>query len=239
MSGSTDTGRVGVHFHGNAGSGKSEHRFRSEQRDEQRRVAFGYPVTRAFATTLEVSEYLNCDRIVCLICGRTFALLTQHLRLTHSMGAIEYKERYRLPRKRGLIGLAVSQKLSTALLKTIASGKLGTHNEIARRARAGKIFAPSISKGSYLSLAVREGNARPGRRVRGAVFPAERRSCQCGETFVVKRWSNKRFCSQKCRTRKKVFYACVLCGQFVSKSEWYRQRHREILHLCTLCRNGT
>ena len=237
MSGSTDTGRVGIHFPGNAGRGRSEHRFRSEQRDEGRRVAFGYPVTVPFAHSADALAYLDSDKLVCLLCGREFTLLSQHLRKTHSMTAREYKTRYNLPIKRGLCGPSLSRLFSVVMRRTMAAGKLGDPSVCAARARSG-ITWRHIEKGPFAMLRLRESNASPMRRVK-ATLPFEQRTCECGVRFSAKRWMRKRFCSYECAMRLRPPvpspYICVRCASPVSKSVWYRQSHRGVAHLCVEC----
>ncbi len=62
----------------------------------RRRIMPGYPIEKPFETREQVEEYLNVDRLVCLLCGRTFKSLCTHL-LVHGTNADAYKEKYGLP----------------------------------------------------------------------------------------------------------------------------------------------
>lgn len=57
-----------------------------------------------FGSRQEAKEYLTKERLECLLCGKAFANLTNHLRQTHSISGAEYKAQLRLPKTRGLVG---------------------------------------------------------------------------------------------------------------------------------------
>jgi hypothetical protein len=60
--------------------------------------------TRRFTTKAAAVEYLSRDRLECLICGKEFEGLHNHVSRTHGVSAREYKIAFNLPRKRGLEG---------------------------------------------------------------------------------------------------------------------------------------
>jgi hypothetical protein len=62
----------------------------------------GYPVPPRVFSEDEIRAYFEGDRIVCLICGRTYRLLGVHLARAHDMTIEDYRERYGLPFSRGL-----------------------------------------------------------------------------------------------------------------------------------------
>lgn len=64
----------------------------------------GFPKAFVFQTREELDEYLSGDRVTCLLCGRTYALLDTHLRAQHGMTSDDYRERYGIPANRGLCG---------------------------------------------------------------------------------------------------------------------------------------
>lgn len=64
----------------------------------------GYPKDFVFETRADLDQYLSGDRVTCLLCGRTYALLDTHLRAQHSMTSDDYRARYGIPGNRGLCG---------------------------------------------------------------------------------------------------------------------------------------
>jgi hypothetical protein len=62
----------------------------------RRKVMPGYPVEKPFETREEVNNYLNSDRLICLLCGKTYKSLCTHVRV-HGITADDYKEKYGLP----------------------------------------------------------------------------------------------------------------------------------------------
>jgi hypothetical protein len=57
-----------------------------------------------FSSMKDVEAYLGGDKLECLICGRVFAGLQQHVNRAHDMSAREYKLRFGLPLSRPLWG---------------------------------------------------------------------------------------------------------------------------------------
>ena len=67
----------------------------------RRKIMPGYPVEKPFETRQEIDDYLNSDRLVCLLCGKTYKSLCGHLSV-HGTNADDYKEKYGLPFGAGL-----------------------------------------------------------------------------------------------------------------------------------------
>lgn len=67
----------------------------------RRKIMPGYPIEKPFETRQEIDDYLNSDRLVCLICGKTYKSLCGHLSV-HGTNADDYKEKYGLPFGAGL-----------------------------------------------------------------------------------------------------------------------------------------
>ncbi len=63
----------------------------------------GFPWDSQFVTKDEVDAYFMGDEITCLLCGRQFKSLHNHLRILHDMQTDEYKELFGIPWRRGLI----------------------------------------------------------------------------------------------------------------------------------------
>lgn len=57
-----------------------------------------------------VQEYEEDGRLICLSCGRSFALLAPHLARTHEMSSAEYREAYELPRRLSLRAAALTER---------------------------------------------------------------------------------------------------------------------------------
>jgi hypothetical protein len=71
-----------------------------------------YPWRGKFRTKTEIDDYLAGNKVQCLICGKLFKALSQHLEKTHDITADDYREQYGLPWRRGLCGIETSKKLS-------------------------------------------------------------------------------------------------------------------------------
>lgn len=67
----------------------------------RRKIMPGFPVEEPFKTRQEVDNYLNVDRLICLLCGKTYKSLCAHLAV-HGTNADDYKEKYGLPLGCGL-----------------------------------------------------------------------------------------------------------------------------------------
>lgn len=127
MSGSTDTGRVAVHFpnrrSGRAGGNKPEHAFRADRHAERararRKVMAGFPILEPFRSKQDVDRYLGQPKIQCLLCGKWYKRLAGHLRI-HEISEDEYRERYRIPWSAGLLGTEAWQKYSASAHRMIS-----------------------------------------------------------------------------------------------------------------------
>jgi hypothetical protein len=60
----------------------------------------------SFHTRQQVERYFNSETIECLLCGRRFRRLGQHLAAKHDMRADDYRRRFGLPWSRGLTSAA-------------------------------------------------------------------------------------------------------------------------------------
>ena len=60
------------------------------------------PEFATFRTQAQVKRYLGGATISCLLCGGCFQRLASHLAYKHDLSARQYKDRYGLPRSRGL-----------------------------------------------------------------------------------------------------------------------------------------
>jgi len=72
----------------------------------------------------EVRRYLDQPKLTCLLCGRTYALLSKHVNFAHDMDADSYKEMYGLPWSKALAGTEYREALGQRLRRTRALGKI-------------------------------------------------------------------------------------------------------------------
>jgi hypothetical protein len=70
-----------------------------------------------FGTKAEIDDYFCGNKVQCLLCGKWFKTLHQHLGRTHDVTVDDYRERYGLPWRRGLCGAGTSEKISKNMLK--------------------------------------------------------------------------------------------------------------------------
>jgi len=83
----------------------------------------GFPWKGKFTTRSEIDRYFsNDDGIQCLLCGRILGTLQNHLQIVHGVSHEEYRKRYGLPWRRGLVSRTVSKKHSASLIKRIKNG---------------------------------------------------------------------------------------------------------------------
>lgn len=92
--------------------------------NEVRRVSEGFPWRSQFSSRQEVDEYLNRERITCLICGREFSVIGHlHLRI-HNITVDDYKIKFGIPLTLGLTSQGVKEKKRANLLKLQEEGKM-------------------------------------------------------------------------------------------------------------------
>ena len=83
----------------------------------------GFPWKGKFVTINEIDEYFsNPEGIQCLLCGRIYKTLNGHLQFIHDISHEEYRARYGLPWRRGLVSKGVSKRLSDLLTRRIRNG---------------------------------------------------------------------------------------------------------------------
>ena len=82
-----------------------------------------FPWKGKFTTRSEVDRYFsNGDGIQCLLCGRFLGTLQNHLQIVHGVSHEEYRERYGMPWRKGLVSRTVSKKHSASLTNRIKNG---------------------------------------------------------------------------------------------------------------------
>ena len=74
-------------------------------------VSSAFPVNEPFESRSELEFYLSGDKIQCLLCGKEFKNLGNHL-MAHNISGNDYRLRYNIPKKTGLCTKAASKALS-------------------------------------------------------------------------------------------------------------------------------
>jgi hypothetical protein len=60
--------------------------------EERRKVLPGYPKDLVFKNYEEYKQYFVGDRIICLLCGKHYRSLGNHLRVSHETTVEDYKK---------------------------------------------------------------------------------------------------------------------------------------------------
>lgn len=143
----------------------------------------GFPVTTPFDSRDAVEEYLKDERLTCLLCGRRFKSLGQHVVRLHGWTVREYQEYYALP---------LSESL--ACEQTQAAYSEGTQKdaEWMRQIRALRETDGAYAKGSS---AFKRNIASMHRR--GGAPPHALVCRTCGKPFESK-FKEQIYCSRTC-----------------------------------------
>lgn len=100
-----------------------------------------FPWNGKFTTKDEIDQYFSHpDTIQCLLCGRLYKGLNVHLRIAHEISHEEYRSRFGLPWRKGLVSRNVSKGLSSLTTERIKNGsfKPKANNKVAAdKIRAG------------------------------------------------------------------------------------------------------
>jgi len=101
----------------------------------------GFPWNGIFTEKDEIDQYFSHpDTIQCLLCGRLYKGLNVHLRIAHEISHEEYRSRFGLPWRKGLVSRNVSKGLSSLTTERIKNGsfKPKANNKVAAdKIRAG------------------------------------------------------------------------------------------------------
>jgi len=123
-------GLGGTGFIGHAGSSK-----RAEEACRARRyVEPGFPIVTPFQSIEDVRAYLSGDKIICLLCGKEYRGIGNHIQAIHGMSVDQYKEFYNIPWTYGLLCSDSSALYSGSMKKRMAEGfvcpiKIGKEHE--------------------------------------------------------------------------------------------------------------
>ncbi|MDE9484466.1 MucR family transcriptional regulator [Xenorhabdus bovienii] len=72
----------------------------------------------------QLGEYLNHEKIECLECGARFSFLGNHVRKSHHMTLVEYREKFNIPATTPLAGLEYRRKHRDKIKQLQADGRL-------------------------------------------------------------------------------------------------------------------
>ncbi len=104
--------------------------------EERRRVLPGYPKDFVFKNYEEYKQYFVGDRITCLLCGKHYRSLGNHLKISHETTMEDYKKKYGILWRKSLICNEYYEIRSKEAKKTIANGKLIPQTLEGRRKQA-------------------------------------------------------------------------------------------------------
>jgi hypothetical protein len=90
---------------------------------KRRKPVEGYPKHFVFECREDVDSYLGGDKIICLLCGLDFRGLGPHLNAVHLISDDQYREKYGLPYKRGLVCTDTHERMSSHAKKYFADNK--------------------------------------------------------------------------------------------------------------------
>lgn len=114
----------------------------------------------------ELVEYIGADLMQCLVCGRRFAFLANHLRRRHGVSSKEYRADWGLPASTPLAGVKFRKARSVLAHRLIAEGKLdpctALASEIARAAGRGYRVDWERAEQAARAAAIRHPELPPG-----------------------------------------------------------------------------
>ena len=94
----------------------------------------GYPKTTMFSNIDDIKEYLNGEKIICLLCGRAYKAIAGHIAV-HGISTDEYKEKYGLPYRQGLTSTLTKSKNVANGKKGIGFASIKNIDEVREKAR--------------------------------------------------------------------------------------------------------
>jgi len=115
--------------------------FHGQTPEARRRVLPGYPKNFVFKSYDEYKQYFVGDRIICLLCGKHYRALGNHLRVSHEVEIEDYKKKYGILWTKSLLCNDTHEITSDIAKERIANGELIPKDIQGRRKQA--IFARS------------------------------------------------------------------------------------------------
>jgi len=118
--------------------------FHGQTPEARRRVLPGYPKNFVFKSYDEYKQYFVGDRIICLLCGKHYRALGNHLRVSHETDIEDYKEKYGILWTKSLLCNDSHEIQSNNTKERIANGEFIPRDIEERRKQA--VFARSHKK---------------------------------------------------------------------------------------------
>lgn len=87
----------------------------------------GFPKRVPFASADEAKAYLAPETIICLVCGKHYKLLGNHLRSTHKIDPDEYRAGYQIPWTLGLTPARLTALKSEGMKERLADPAFAQH----------------------------------------------------------------------------------------------------------------
>ena len=98
--------------------------FHGKTPEARRRILPGYPKNFVFKDYGEYKQYFVGDRIICLLCGKHYRALGNHLRVSHEVDIDDYKKNYGILWGKSLTCNELHEKQSDHAKERVANGEL-------------------------------------------------------------------------------------------------------------------
>lgn len=95
-------------------------RARAKRIYRRKSILPGFPIRGPCPSLADARAYLAEPKLVCLLCGKAYAILANHLRSTHGVTPDEYRAAYHLPWSAGLAGAQVAAVKSKNLKERLS-----------------------------------------------------------------------------------------------------------------------
>jgi hypothetical protein len=113
--------------------GKKEKYLRSQKMRISRRIVLpNFPIEEPFLSVDDVKQYLSGEKIICLLCGKSYKSLGVHLMRIHGITIDDYKLKYKIPWTYGLACGDTKEKHRAIRKQQLQDGivKLLSHDEL-------------------------------------------------------------------------------------------------------------
>lgn len=95
-------------------------RARAKRAYQRKSILPGFPVRVPCPSLADAKAYLAEPKLVCLLCGKAYGILANHLRNTHGVTPDEYRAAYHLPWSAGLAGAQLASVKSKSLRERLS-----------------------------------------------------------------------------------------------------------------------
>ena len=203
-------------------------KYLEENRRRLRVVLPGFPKIEPFKTRKEVDKYFSTEKIQCLLCGKHYKRLGNHLQPIHEITEDEYRQRFGLPYSRGLVCPSTWGKYHTEAKNRYERGE-------------SKIRTPESI------LKAEESKAKKKRGGRGRAFyikkETKQRCIKTAQSYVIKKEAYEELLNyvkkyetsieQLCKRQEYKHLQLPAAGtisSFFRKNPEYRERYHAIIH---------